>query len=66
MNTSGETPRGYAKKYWESVVNSPRAYTEIRDSIDPAGELISPDTQGTLVQTLEGFYLSSRTKTDLK
>lgn len=46
MNTSGKTPRGYAKKYWESVVNSPRAYTEIQDSIDPAGKLISLDTQG--------------------
>lgn len=65
MNTSGKTPRGYAKKYWESVVNSPRAYTEIQDSIDPAGELISLDTQGTL-EALEGLYLSSRAKIDLK
>lgn len=48
MNTLGKTPRGYAKKYWESVVNSPRAYTEIQNGIDPAGELISLDTQGTL------------------
>lgn len=61
MNTSGETPRGYAKKYRESVVNSPRAYTEIWDNTDPARELISPDTQRTLVDTLEGFYLSKQT-----
>lgn len=54
-NTLGEMPRGYAKKYWESAVNSPRAYTEIRDSLDPSGELISLDVQGTLVETLEGL-----------
>lgn len=29
VNAQGETPRGYAKKYWESVMNHPRAYSGI-------------------------------------